>query len=751
MALDAKQIRELGGKWMDRIRAAEKREERWINAAKRAEAIYLNKPEDGAGEWMFNVLHSNVETIVPAIYSATPKPDIRRRYGDKDPTAKQVADLLERAISSQIDDGALDPEMEGVAQSAFVAGRGLIRVRLASEDVQTGEIDSPDKTAAEETAVAYEDGSLPPPAGEPGAASSPPLSPGAAPPMQRLTFEAVPWQDFRFGPAKRWDDVPWVSFRHMIDSETIQKWEKADSVQAQLKLSKDDVVDAAEDREGDVEVWEVWDKRSKTVKFIRAGDGLVYRDEEDPLQLSTFFPCSRPVQPIEVVGKLCPVTPFDVYEELARELDDVTVRIRAVVKGIKAKGGVPAGEMMKAMEDLALAGDNELIELRGVEAFAQQGGLDKAVLWWPIEQLILALRELAEHRERIKAAIYEITGISDIVRGASNAQETATAQQIKSQWGSLRIQKMQRMLERCVRDVFLISAELIASAFTPQTLQLMTGIQMTPEMHQLLTNDVARFYKVDVETDSTIKSDITKSKTEMTEFLAGTAQYVQAIGPLVQQGAMPAPVAVTIFISFARVFRLGKSVEDELEKLLEQSLQQAANPQQQPEDPKIAMEREKHQQDMQMAQEKHAFDMQSRAQEMEQKQALQAAEMESKKAAQAFDMEAQTMKGQRDAEAHQIAMAEKQQMMNMKGGGTPEMKAITQLSEAVQSGIAMMMEALTKAQQEGSQQLAQALLGAIQQANEQVIAAVNSPRQVEAVRGKDGRVSGAVSRPAQVN
>lgn len=749
MARDAKQVRELGGKWMDRIRAAEKREEKWIESAKRAEAIYLNKAEDGAPRYYFNILHSNVETIVPAIYSATPKPDIRRRYGDKDPVAKQVADLLERAISSQIDDGALDPEMEGVAQSAFVAGRGVIRVRLVSEDPQTGTIDSPDKAAAEETAVAKEDGSLPPPADEPGAAPSPPTaSPGAAPPMQRLTFEAVPWQDFRFGPSKRWDDVPWVAFRHMIDSETIQKWEKADTVQAQLKLSADDVADADESREGDVEVWEVWCKRSKAVKFIRSGDGLVYRDEEDPLQLTGFFPCGRPVQPIEVVGKLTPVTPFDVYEELAKELDDVTIRIRKIVQGIKARGGVPAGEMFKAVEDIAAAGDNELVELRGVEAFAQQGGLDKAVLWWPIEQLVNALTVLAEHRERIKAAIYEITGISDIVRGASNAAETATAQQIKTQWGSLRIQKMQRMLERAVRDIFVISAELIASAFTPETLQMMTGIQITPEMLQLLTNDVARFYRVDVETDSTIKSDVTKSKTEMTEFLGGTAQFAQAVGPLVQQGAMPATVAVSIFSAFARVFRLGKSVEDELDKMAEAAQKPPEQPQ---EDPKVAMEREKHQSDMQMAQEKHQFDMQTKAQEFEQKQALTAAEMQAKQAAQAFEMDSQTQKGQREAEAHQIAMSEKQQLMALKGGDTPEMKAITELSQSVQTGIQSMVEALMQAQQQGSQQLAEAILGAIQRANEQVIAAVNSPRQVEAVRGKDGRVSGAVSRPSQVN
>ena len=34
-------------------------------------------------------------------------------------------------------------------------------------------------------------------------------------------------------------------------------------------------------------------------------------------------------------------------------------------------------------------------------------------------------------RQECKQVIYEVTGLSDIIRGASNAQETATAQTIK--------------------------------------------------------------------------------------------------------------------------------------------------------------------------------------------------------------------------------------------------------------------------------------------------------------------------------
>ena len=58
------------------------------------------------------------------------------------------------------------------------------------------------------------------------------------------------------------------------------------------------------------------------------------------------------------------------------------------------------------------------------------------------ETAAAVLNFLYQQREQSKQAIYEITGISDIVRGASHSSETATAQQIKTEWGSLRIKKI---------------------------------------------------------------------------------------------------------------------------------------------------------------------------------------------------------------------------------------------------------------------------------------------------------------------
>lgn len=602
----------LGTRWIEKIRKAGERENAFLKSAQRAENIYLNRTEEGATKKFFNILHSNIETIVPAIYSATPKPDIRRRFNDTtalaapdDPMAqqkammdeayRQAATVIERAIIVQTDDGAIDREMEALAAASFMAGRGIIRVKVIDEEPQTGEIDDDVTEDARDTALNESKTS----ATETEDDSEDMMETQAS--IQRLGYEVVSWRDFRRGPATRWDGVPWIAFRHQIPEETVREWSKDEAVATQLKALPPATSDGAETLPGDTEVWEIWDKERKKVMFVRASDGIIFKNVADPLGLTNFFPVAQPVQPITRIGDLMPVCPFEVYEELSKELDETSRRIVKIIKGIKVRGGAAVGELFKGVSEIATLEDNEIAEIRGVEAFTQQGGLEKAITWWPIEKAIEALQALSAHREVIKATIYEVTGISDIVRGASNAQETARAQEIKSQWGSLRIQKMQRLIENCVREVFIISAELIAEKFTPQTLSAITGIEWNEGIADVFRDRVSRVYRIDVETDSTIKSDMSKSKQEMAEFLNGTAQFFQTMAPMAQAGFIPQNLLMDLYAPFARTFRLGRQAEDAIEQAAQQAKQAPPPP-----SPEIQQQMQQLQQQNQQLQEELA-------------------------------------------------------------------------------------------------------------------------------------------------
>lgn len=627
-------LRETGRKWLERIKAAEADEKTFLDDAAVASAVYRGKAapkSDGSSDtapFDFNILFSNVETIVPAVINSAPAPDIRRRFGADDPVARDFAQLLERAISVQIDDSRLQSELEAMAQDGFLAGRGVVRLRFMSDFVGGETTDDALKAIAEDDdkggdAVDDDTGEVRDAGDIDDRAARLSAEDGNAETAERLAnerivFEAVSWRDYRHGKAKRWDQRPWEAFRHSIASDDYDSF-----VDGALVALQADDVDEKED--ADHEVWEVWDRKSREVLFIGAGDGKVLKTVADPLGLSGFFPTATPVQPIEVNGNLEPVNPFSIYRKLADELDTTTRRIRVITRQLKVKGwyGVSPTDVQAVLE----ADDNEFVPIADAEVWAKNGGLQAAVLFWPVERLIVVLSQLYGSRDQTKQAIYEITGISDIVRGASNAAETYGAQQIKSQWGSLRIHKMQRMIERASRDLFVMMAEVIPAKFSPETLQTMTDVQLLPTaqdltpvapkplpeglppeaaaqaqqaalqearqleaarqkklqhlaaLNGLMHERVTAGYRIDVETDSTVRADVSKKKQEATEFMSASSAFFASVGPLVQQGVMPANAAITIYGSFARLFNLGKAIEDVLDDLIAKV--QQGGPQQQ--------------------------------------------------------------------------------------------------------------------------------------------------------------------------
>lgn len=621
VAPPAEDIERLGTKWMERIHAAKTREKDFCDDAEAAEKAYACDTSATKGTiYDFNLHFSNVETIVPAIYNSTPVPDIRRRFveaigeepqppappqmagprgpmpgapqpgmppqipanampprpgmgampgpqmpapaappnpmmamqallqqqaamqaieewkrkkqADKD--AKDFGDMLERAIAGQIDDNRLDKEIEQSATDAFNAGRGLCRIRLFVED-DMGQ------------------------------------------PRERLGYEAVSWRDFRMGPAARWEHVGWIAFRHTMSRENVEQF--TDEELASKGWPAIPTSDQGDD--DDICIWEVWDKSKRRVIFIREHDSRIIKIEDDPLRLKDFFPMGEPVQPIRLTGKMTPVVPFSIYRKLLDEIDTTTKRITKIIKGMKVRGAFIGGG--GDIASVSQADDWEVVPLTDMEQLSQVGGgFEKAISWWPIEQAIKVVIQLSDHREKVKQQIFELTGISDIIRGQSKATETARAQEIKTQWGALRIQKMQKLIERQVRDLFCLSAEVICTHFSEETLHAMTGIRMTDGMRALMQRPVYAAYRIDVESDSTVRADMTRAKGEMAEFLNGTANFFRTVGPLAKEQPQIAEPMAEVYASFARVFRLGKQAEDAVERMAEMARKAAKQRQSDP-------------------------------------------------------------------------------------------------------------------------------------------------------------------------
>ena len=403
-----------------------------------------------------------------------------------------------------------------------------------------------------------------------------------------------------------------------------------------------------------IEVYEIWDKRKRETLFITP------RDKDKPLlvlpdvlELPEFFPVPMPLQQVRRRSSMKPICPYELYKDLLSEFNKISLRINALVKQLKVKGlydgSLNADVSALASEDMA---DGEFKVAENTSAFLQGSGktLEAAIAFWPIDKIIAVLQQLYVQRDQLKQLIYEVTGLSDILRGASNPNETATAQQIKTQWGSLRLQDMQAEVARLARDLFRMISHVVAKHFDWQRIKAMTGMDFAPkqppemlpdaqpEQQQMalqqakmqamqhekaveaLLRDEMSSFRIDIESDSTVRSDMTRNMEQMNQFLGATSQYAQAVGGLVQTVPQALPTATEIFISFARNFRLGKTAEDALESLSQLAAQAAQQPQEDPEQAKMAAEMQAAQLKAQTDQQKAQADIALKQMDMQLKQ-----------------------------------------------------------------------------------------------------------------------------------
>ena len=84
-------------RWLNVIHAYDNEFKKWdartTKIIRRYRDDVRNNGATGSEAARFNVLWSNVQTLIPAVYSKLPKADVSRRFSDNDPVGR-VASLL---------------------------------------------------------------------------------------------------------------------------------------------------------------------------------------------------------------------------------------------------------------------------------------------------------------------------------------------------------------------------------------------------------------------------------------------------------------------------------------------------------------------------------------------------------------------------------------------------------------------------------------------------------------------------------
>lgn len=580
--------------WNRELQDALGREKDWRKSASTLVDIY--ECGKAAAAHPYNILFSNTETLSPAIYNTTPRPVVKPRFVQKDNALTRLAALMgQRVLQHGLDNGdpalpEFDELMRVGVTEALVPGRGLMRVRYdAIFKPATGEVLEDVEGEAEELE------------------------------SESCSFAPVAWDDFLHGHAKTWQEVPWVAFRHFMTKEDLEEnfqvsgrrlqsvvpassnGEEGDGSAAMNLNSMFKPGDSTDEdgQDGRTTVWEIWDKLSRKVIFISTTETTPWKEVEDPCKLQGFFPCCRPLQLFRKMSGLTPQALYEAYRQQAEELNDITIRITKIVRAMRIRGFYNSS--IESLGDLMKQDDNTLLPITNAGQITAQGlKLDDAIWLFPLEKLVGVLQQLYAQRQQVKTVIFELTGIADIMRGSSQASETLGAQEIKNQWGTLRLKRMQKEVARFSRDNLRLYLELVVTHISPEIIRAMTGLpfptqaeqemmkaeysqaamqaQMTgqpvppqpPELAaptleviiQTLQSDMMRNFSIDVETNSTVDAEATEDKQDMAELMNALAQFLNGVAPMVQAGVLPQEGAKLIMINLLRRFRMGGEIEE---------------------------------------------------------------------------------------------------------------------------------------------------------------------------------------------
>lgn len=669
-------------------------------------------------ERRFNVLWSNTQNLMPALYSRNPKPDVQRRFKDDDPIGRVASDVLERCITYFCDTDGYASTNRAAVLDYLLPGRGVSWIRYVPHfkpgDPPVAQI-TDDKTDAGDQ---NED-----------QASVPDVID-----YEEVIVDYVNREDFGHNICRTWDEC-WLVWRKVYMTRQELKARFMKPFMEKLKLSEqeaefrinsipldykrqDQTGKVIDDGVSKAVIYEAWDKiRRNAIWFSQSmPDKKALDCAEDPLRLSDFFPCPRPMLANLVNESLIPIPFYCEYQDQAQELDLLTARISLMTRCLKVVGVKDSSA--EGIDRMFNEGtENELIPVQNWSLFNEKGGLDGAMQLLPLKDIVDAITGAYQAREQVKKDLDEITGMSDIIRGETNPNESATAQQLKSSYATSRISDYQREVQRFVRNSVRIMGEIICTHFQPETIMAISGVRLLTkaekaqfsqsqapapaapvgaqpgpvapppvaglalppgitqdqmqqmmndptweEVISLMRNNASRSFRIDIETDSIIKADEMQEKQDRVEFLQATSAYLDKAVQAGQVAPELIPLMGRMLMFGIKGFSVGKELESSFEAFIHKMELQA----QQPKPPKPDPEMMKIQGQMQLEQAKMQNQIEVQKAQLAGDQQAEAARLASQERLEQFKAQSQAQTDQRENELEfQRKLAEMEQAMSL--------------------------------------------------------------------------------------
>ena len=577
-----KDPRRLAEVWEKELQAAKKELTKFHTVARKLVQRYQDERDNAVSDnadSKFNLFWSNIEVLKASLYAKPPRVDVSTSYKDsKDDIARASGNILQRMLNNDVeeDDESTYPEITRQSVSDYlIVGLGQVWYRYEVETAKnkTDPVLDPQSGTVLAEAIEYE----------------------------AITHEDAPadyvyWEDFWWSPCRVWQDCRWVARRVFMNrQELIARFGQkiGQDIPISKQKTKGDNISPQNDPWEKAGVFEIWDKTTKCAYWHVLGYNIICDHKEDPLKLRGFFPCPQPLMANATTSKLMPRADYLMAQDQYQQIDELTTRLKYLIRackvvGVYDKASTPVGRIF--IEGL----ENQMIPVDNWAAFAEKGGLKGQMDFVPLDVVAATIERLTMQRDVIKGNLYEVLGIGDIMRGMTNPDETLGAQQLKAQFGGNRLQFKQQQIGAWVAAGQRIRSQIFCYHFQPQTLIERSNIMLSEDapmaqqaVQFLKSGAESKQYRISVESETMAMVDWAQERDSRTQFMQSVGTFLSDTANMME--TMPA--AVPVLLQMMKWGLGGFRVSKEIETVLDQAIQAAAQPPEPKEpDPRIQSE-----------------------------------------------------------------------------------------------------------------------------------------------------------------
>ncbi len=556
--------------WQKELVASKKRLEAFTRQGNGVVQRYTNSAASN-GQWdtlgekavngSLNLFWSNVTTLQCMLFGNTPRIDVSRQFHDpEDDIARVAAMLYHRILQNDCEASGDDfsTALKASLQDRLLPGLGMARVSYEYESTKTKVLDPATGMEVEQEMITYE----------------------------KAPIDYVHWQDVAWGWGRTWSEIPWLGYRSWLTKTEVTKRfgaTVADSVAYKSQSpggSKDDTTEA--DQKNNVqkaEIWEFWQKADKKVYWYSEGAPNILDAVSDPLKIEGFWPSPRPMAANLTTSLFMPRADFCLAQDLYNEIDILQMRISNITRAVKVVGvydrsaGDSVGRMMQE------GAETTMIPVDNWSMFAEKGGLQGAIQWFPVKEVVDTLNVLIGIRDQTISLLNEITGMSDILRGANTDQYTSDGtNQLTAKFGSIRVQALQDEFARFASELQGMKAQIISKHFRIDSIAKQSNAQFIPQADQdklipalelMKSPDVK--WRVVIRPESLSMIDYAQLKSERTEYLTATATFLQSATSMAKEVPQSMPLLLKMLQWGLAGFKGSESIEGTLDLAISQA------------------------------------------------------------------------------------------------------------------------------------------------------------------------------------